>query len=340
VAEAHRRALERREAERKALVQRRAGADEVPLDPSRDAPRDPAPVAQPPAPGDQRTTPPAAEPEVRRFGVQPAHAAGPTNGVRSDAPVPVTPAAPAAPVPAPPPQGRGEPVPANAAPATGPSEPRYWDQPPPTGRFIRMRPPAEDAPPAGERAEPGREIRQVGRLRPEAPPPPNPERPARMIRPLGEAQQAENPPGAAQPGAAGRQPRPQPAGVAMPELPPRQADQTLVRELEREWREQKLVAQAGKRCGTCRYYQATDGGRGACGCQFAPVYRQPLPPQELGCLNPLGSWWAAGDEGWLEKTEPRRPRRATPLLDALERELSEIAALAAAGALERRRQAR
>ncbi|HEX5506627.1 MAG TPA: hypothetical protein VFW96_28685, partial [Thermomicrobiales bacterium] len=54
-----------------------------------------------------------------------------------------------------------------------------------------------------------------------------------------------------------------------------------------------------------------------------PVYRQTLPAQELGCLTALGAWWIETDDGWLEKTEARRPRRATPLLDALERELTE-----------------
>jgi len=94
----------------------------------------------------------------------------------------------------------------------------------------------------------------------------------------------------------------------------------LVQQLEDEWREAMLAAHPGQRCGTCRYYRTGEGSRGACACQFAPTYRQPVPARELPCLNQLGAWWAASDEGWLEKTEARRPRRATPLLDALERE--------------------
>jgi hypothetical protein len=126
---------------------------------------------------------------------------------------------------------------------------------------------------------------------------------------------------------------------------PRPVDQALLRQLEAEWREQALQTQAGRRCGTCRYFRSPSGvpdgaggggASGVCGCQVAGTYHQPVTTQELGCLNALGSWWAASDEGWLQKAESRRPRRATPLLDALEREMAERAELVP----ERRRSAR
>jgi len=77
----------------------------------------------------------------------------------------------------------------------------------------------------------------------------------------------------------------------------------------------------GQRCGTSRYYQAGDGGeRGTCNCAFAGTYRRDVEAQDLGCLSALGTWWAATDDGWLQRVDHRRPRRATPLLDALIRE--------------------
>jgi len=122
-----------------------------------------------------------------------------------------------------------------------------------------------------------------------------------------------------------------------PEVAPRQIDDALLRQLETDWRSRALEAHSGQRCGSCRFFQSADGGKGSCGCAFTAVYRRPVEPQELGCLNALGTWWAASDEGWLERTE-RRPRRATPLLDALLRDHEAEESVRASG--ERRRSAR
>lgn len=100
---------------------------------------------------------------------------------------------------------------------------------------------------------------------------------------------------------------------------PRQIDESLLRQLENDWQAQQLAAHAGQRCGTCRFFQSTEMGRGLCNCPFAPVHRQQTEAEGLPCATALGVWWAAPDEGWLERAE-RRPRRATPLLDAFLRE--------------------
>jgi hypothetical protein len=114
---------------------------------------------------------------------------------------------------------------------------------------------------------------------------------------------------------------PPPAPV---EPTPRQIDESLLRQLENGWQAQQLEIHAGQRCGTCRFFQPADAGRGSCNCPFSPVHRQQTEVEGLPCATALGVWWAAPDEGWLERTE-RRPRRATPLLDALllEREAME-----------------
>jgi hypothetical protein len=123
------------------------------------------------------------------------------------------------------------------------------------------------------------------------------------------------------------------------EAPLRHIDESLLRQLEVDWRTQALAAHAGQRCGTCRYFQAVDSGeRGTCNCAFAGSYRRNVDAQELDCLGALGTWWAATDEGWLQRAENRRPRRATPLLDALLREYE--ATEAAEQSQERRRSAR
>lgn len=245
-------------------------------------------------------------------------------------------------------------MPNSPTPNTQPGGSRYWDQPAPGRRFTRMTPPPAPAPEAAppRQAAPDevtRPIQPVGRA--EAEPAPAPERPARPIRPLAATQPVEAPKPEARPafprnqrrgGQAGPPPAPKAAEAAQapPPLPPRQIDPALLRQLEDEWREQALQAQAGKHCGNCRYFRPAEGGeRGACGCQFAQSYRQPVASGQLGCLGPLGSWWAANDEGWQQKVEPKRPRRATPLLDALERELAERARAAQSGT-ERRRNAR
>jgi hypothetical protein len=171
-------------------------------------------------------------------------------------------------------------------------------------------------------------VQQVGRQRAEAaaePTGPPAGQPGRAIRPLGKPRGSERPAPDGRDASAERAPQRVEQPVAAParsEAPQRQVDQQLMQQLEDEWREAMLAAHPGQRCGTCRYYRTGEGGRGACACQFAPTYRQPVPARELPCLNQLGAWWAASDEGWLEKTEARRPRRATPLLDALERELT------------------
>lgn len=115
---------------------------------------------------------------------------------------------------------------------------------------------------------------------------------------------------------------PQPIAPPAPEVAPRQIDEALLRQLETNWRTQALAAHTGQRCGNCRFFRPTEGGRGSCGCSFSNAYGRPVEPQGLDCLDGLGTWWSAADDGWLERTE-RRPRRATPLLDALLREREE-----------------
>lgn len=382
VQDAHRRALERRQAERAARAERRSAGRAVPATVRAErpaaslAPSAAAPPVQPPPM--TATRPPAQETaidrvvksepadlEVRMFASTPE----PQQGLPQPA-VNTTPAAPPPPPlevgPARPQAGQTErvaarfaaepPPPPSAPRPTAPAaEPRYWDETSPGARFTRMRPveePAlasEPAPPTSRRAiptapprdaeQPARAVRQVGRPRPEPPlaAPAAEERPTRTIRSRTPVEPVEAP---ATEERLARTERSLPVveSPAPSEAPPRQADPSLVRQLESEWREQMLAAAQGRRCGSCRYYRGGESGRGACHCQFAPTYRQAVPANDLSCLNPLGSWWGPTDEGWLEKTEQRRPRRATPLLDALERELAEQVALANVN--ERRRNVR
>lgn len=357
VAEAHRRALERRQSERALQAQRQAALEARPassLPPTRTvtpaAP--PAPTAsaegvmgarplrqqQPPAPAqpalgiDRVVTAEGPAGQVERppmAAVEPPARASvpPANSSQSVTETAVRTITPPAREPDPP------------APPTMPprDEPRYWDQPGTGTRFTRFRPTTAETEPY--RPEPAREARQVGRARPEPPPlVEEPSRPARTIRTLGQ-RQAESPGQGAPASREGRPVRadqPRAAAEAPVELPPRQVDPALLRQLEVEWREQTSAAYVGQRCGTCRYFRSGEQGRGVCEAPFAPTYRQPVKAPELACFSALGAWWAATDEGWLEKTEPRRPKRATPLLDALERELAPRVAAPA----ERRRHAR
>ena len=115
---------------------------------------------------------------------------------------------------------------------------------------------------------------------------------------------------------------------------PRPIDESLLRQLENDWRAHQRQAHGEQRCGTCRFFQAAEVGRGLCNCPFAPVYHQQTETESLPCTTSLGVWWAAPDEGWLERTE-RRPRRATPLLDALLREREAMEPLRATPPLRR-----
>ncbi|HET8630670.1 MAG TPA: hypothetical protein VFL91_24900 [Thermomicrobiales bacterium] len=348
VAEAHRRALERRKAERELQDTRRATVPEQPLGLPQAGAASVLGAGLRQAPPERALRPAPAEREVSVLAAPPTPPAQDPGQARSErradvaprdggAPAPEPPTMPARPAPAPPRQApepaarppaatteMPRPPAAAGPPAGGRGEPRYWDQPAPAPRFVRMRPPAEEE---GERhVEAPRTVRQVGRARQEPAPPPPAERPERAERTIRQLDRTQPIP---RPEAGGRALRGEPLPREAPapaELPPRQVDPSLIQQLAVDWREQELHKCAGKRCGTCRYFRPGDNGRGACGCEFSPVYRQTLPAQELGCLTGLGNWWIETDDGWLEKTEPRRPRRATPLLDALERELAEQAA--------------
>jgi hypothetical protein len=177
--------------------------------------------------------------------------------------------------------------------------------------------------------EPQRPVNPVGRPRPETPAMPR-TTPGRRIRTLDEVKNGlpmiespappveEQQPTRAQMSA----PITPPPAAPVPEVAPRQIDEALLRQLETNWRTQALAAHTGQRCGNCRFFRPTDGGQGSCGCSFSNAYSRPVEPQGLECLDGLGTWWSAADDGWLERTE-RRPRRATPLLDALLREREE-----------------
>lgn len=220
------------------------------------------------------------------------------------------------------PMASSTPVPSSAPLESGESatKPRYWHDAPQGGRYTRM-----ELPPVREGQ---RTVNAIGRQRPE-PPPPTSQDPKRGIRSLDEAKHVAPPPAEAS-AEVSRMQRPLPVAEARatpsapppPEIAPRQIDEALLRQLETNWRTQELESHAGQRCGNCRFFRPADGGQGSCGCSFSRVYGQPIGPQGLSCLDGLGAWWAATDEGWLERTE-RRPRRATPLLDALLREREE-----------------
>lgn len=370
VAEAHKRMLERRKAERDLSAERRATlgpqsflasspapttpgvAGEAVIEPrpvAADAPQVPpsappsmipamreAPPGSPPAAASNQPPPRLAQPTPPPAIDQQLPARPPAEGPPAMIIRP-TPAYTTFPEPRPaPPAG-----PADATPAAS-SEARYWDQPATTGRFTRMRV-GSDEPSGGggDGARPAQQVQQVGRARPEAAtvpaaaPPPPAERPPRTIRPLAQSQQppvAPSPqplePASPQerpqfPRTRRPQPPPSPAAELPPEAAPRQVDPALLRLLETEWREQALQAHPGQRCGSCRFFQAGDkADRGTCGCSSTALFCKPVSTQDLSCLNPLGSWWAAADDGWLQRTAPPRPHRATPLLDALQRELA------------------
>jgi len=212
-----------------------------------------------------------------------------------------------------------------------------WDQP---GilKGLRMRPEsARTATP--QRAPEAQPVRRVGRKEIIAPKPAS----TRAIKQLGaspsSAPDVEEAREIAPP--APRPPKPVAAHQAIVTPPPtptapapRQIDESLLRRLENDWQAQQQEAYAGQRCGTCRFFQPAEMGRGACNCPFAPVHRQQTEAEGLPCATALGVWWAAPDEGWLERTE-RRPRRATPLLDALLREREAMEPLRAAPPLRR-----
>jgi hypothetical protein len=199
----------------------------------------------------------------------------------------------------------------------------YWDQPGAVKGPERLRPGATTIGPAGRNGD-GASVRAVGR-EPTGAQPHTPS--TRPIKPLGGSivdntpisDEARTPVAPVRPPKAAEVQQTIAAPPAPVERAPRQIDESLLRQLEQGWQAQQLEAHAGRRCGTCRFFQPTEMGRGTCACPFAPVHRRQTVVEGLPCATALGTWWAAPDEGWLERTE-RRPRRATPLLDALLRE--------------------
>lgn len=230
----------------------------------------------------------------------------------------------------------------------GPAGVRYWDQPGANDRFRPMRQevtePAPTRPP--QRAiEPSPTVPTIGRPPRQEVPPPAEAPGVRTIRPW-------QPFGSALPTddegvPTVRAPRlPRQVPVAEPRLPeptppppPRQVDPELLQALRRGWRERALAIDPGQRCGTCRFFQTSEGAeRGSCGCTLATQsYRQAFGRDDLGCLSALGNWWAATDEGWLQKAD-LGTRQPTPLIDQLVAELGGREALVAF--IERRREAR
>lgn len=416
VAEAHRRALERREKERIAkearereLAKGRELAAQIPAPPPapepspsprppllgplpavnlrpipikpegekftltslsdarpRQEPR-PAMMPKPPVPAAVEPEPaviPVAEEAVDRV-IQNVEPVMTDTSREINTPIPPAPAAPVA-VPAPAPEASAGPRPnrlplpsnegssartASSSPVAEPeqAEPgkptRYWHELPQSGRYQRM-----DLPPLREneqRAESRIEQRHVQSIeRPPLQPSAPTERVGlqRGIRTLEEAKNGIEPVLSAPPIEAPRiepprvpvEKRPVAAPPPVPEVAPREIDEALLRQLETNWRTQELAAHVGQRCGNCRFFRPTPGGQGSCGCSFSNAYEQQTGPQDLSCLDGIGTWWAATDEGWLERTE-RRPRRATPLLDSLLREREEELARSMP---ERRRSAR
>lgn len=223
-----------------------------------------------------------------------------------------------------------------ATPGKEPRQAPYWDQPGVLKGFGRFR--SDTAPAAApDRTRAGQPVRTVGRQTPVEPKSTS----NRPIKPLGgsllntstveEAREIAPPVRPATPVEV-QQPIAAPPPPAEPA--PRQIDESLLRQLEHDWQAQQLEAHAGQRCGTCRFFQPTELGRGTCNCPFAPVHRQQTESEGLPCATALGVWWATPDEGWLERAE-RRPRRATPLLDALMREREAMEPLHAAPPLRR-----
>lgn len=323
VREAHRRAIERQKNDRQASEKRSA----PPPLPARQMP---SPVAKPPlsAAIPLRTGPvptvseaPTEVPSRSRSDSTltglPA-AIGATPALRGTAP---TPASPRRDAHGPSEMQRPE-RPAETRDETpAAAEPRYWDAPSTGSRFVRMRPTSPTPPTSIQelpRAEQAPDVRQVGRSRPPAG---ENERPERTIRALDRT--TEKPIRRQPVGEAREKPADSLEAPFEAPLPPprRQADPALVQRLATEWREQAVQARGGHRCGTCRYFRGGDGARGQCDAVGAPTYRQVVPAQDIACLSPLGAWWIAGDAGWLEKTLMPRPGRATPLLDALDRDV-------------------
>ena len=205
----------------------------------------------------------------------------------------------------------------------------YWDAPGVNNRFLRMRQENPEPPPSvHEMTTLESPVPSGGRIRNEAPPPPEPAPVGRTIRSLsprgGNAPFAPDDVPTITSSAPARIPRtPLPVAEArptepkLPVMPPRQIDPQLVKQLQQDWRERALAAHSGQRCGTCRFFQSTESAeRGSCSCPLADSYRQAMGRQDLGCLNSFGTWWAADDSGWMQKTE-LSPRRPTPLLDQL-----------------------
>ena len=229
------------------------------------------------------------------------------------------------------PMRRG-PEPASTPPAVEPGatlNAPYWDAPGVNNRFARMRQDTPELPPSVHEA-PTLEspVLGGGRIRSEAPPPSEPAPVGRTIRSLSprggnvpsDPDEVPNVASTA-PARIPRTPLPvaetRPTEPKLPVMPPRQIDPQLVKQLQQDWRERALAAHSGQRCGTCRFFQATESAeRGSCSCPLADSYRQAMGRQDLGCLNSFGTWWAADDSGWLQKTE-LSPRRPTPLLDQL-----------------------
>jgi hypothetical protein len=205
----------------------------------------------------------------------------------------------------------------------------YWDAPGVNNRYLRMR---QDVP------EPSLSVHEVptlqtaipnvGRPRHEVSPPSESVSTGRTIRSLpprgGNASADPDDVPTIASTAPARIPRPavpvvetRPTEPKLPAMPPRQIDPQLVKQLQQDWRERALAAHNSQRCGTCRFFQATEAAeRGSCSCPMAASYRQAMGRQDLGCLSSFGTWWAADDTGWLQKTE-LSPRRPTPLLDQL-----------------------
>jgi hypothetical protein len=369
VAEAHRKALERRESERELAELRRKEQQEVAmasLFPSAKpsvtnstvTPRQPEAAAplptQPSIPtssggsvgGSAQVTAPRVAPlpsrEPEDHQIIPATPAPPlelaSTSLREELggalPAATLPLADIAPAPSsrlPDPIQRVDSAPSEAVTLSGNS--RYWDAPTTTPRFERMPRPEPSEPMLPRTAPPTattQPVSNVGRMRPE----PRPELELPVEAPVGRTIRPLPTLGATQPvdvdsvpkSPPARMPRPatpteaRPTEPALPTLPPRQIDEQLLKQLQQDWRERALAAHAGQRCGTCRYFQALDGAeRGNCACTFAGSYRQAQERQDLGCINSFGTWWAANDDGWLQKTE-LGPRQPTPMVDQLLRE--------------------
>ncbi len=230
--------------------------------------------------------------------------------------------------------------------AAPPADVRYWDQPGANGRFARMRQeltepvlPRTNVPNVHS-AETLPGVPTVGRLNAEPSPLPLEAPGGRTIRPLQplstfSAETTENVVSVTRPPRAVAPPEPRIIEPIKPTLPPRQVDGELLKQIRESWRERALAEHAGQRCGTCRFFQSAEGAeRGTCGCTFATnSYRQALSRTDLGCLDSLGGWWAATDDGWLQKTDIGS-RQQTPLLDQL---LAEMGGAEAISAINERR---